>query len=583
MHFSQKIFIFFFTILSCNILITHANTCDLPDSLVKCLQENKKANINRIEALSKVVDYYFDKRQYQKATSFVNEILELSDKINNNYIKALSYYYIGTIYLDKKEYQKSANYLISAKNIISILRDNYKNKKLNIRICISLGACYFKCYLFSESYECIQLGIQLNKDIGDPQLNNKLIGNLSTIYGAQKKYRDEINIDKKTVQNTLISQHDKFIPYLNIGTVYLYIGKPDSAIIFFNKAFCCTSSTKEISKLLLYKGIAYNKKNDYNTAITYFKYCLDTLSIDEDFEIRALLLIDFAYSYYMTNQYTKSLSLINQGIKESQKHDFIEIELNGLSKKSRILYDMGQYKESAQCMFKYDSLLYKYYQKKDITRLESSILKQKIKEIEEKNKKNKYIIEKKQNQQFYIFFCILLFLISIIIIGALLINRKNILLKNKNIKEQFLSNELDTKNRELTSKILLQTQKNKTLNNTIKKLNNISEKKIINKKDISAIIHNLSDSTNDKTQKDFDYYFVKIHPNFYNKLLSDFPHLTQAELHLCAFLKINLSTKEIANINNISPNSVRIARVRLRKHLNLTNSNATLINFLSKY
>lgn len=67
------------------------------------------------------------------------------------------------------------------------------------------------------------------------------------------------------------------------------------------------------------------------------------------------------------------------------------------------------------------------------------------------------------------------------------------------------------------------------------------------------------------------------------KLLTDFPKLTQNELRLCAFVKSNLSVKEIAAINGISADSVKTARKRLRKSLNLTGEDVSLLEFLSKY
>ena len=76
---------------------------------------------------------------------------------------------------------------------------------------------------------------------------------------------------------------------------------------------------------------------------------------------------------------------------------------------------------------------------------------------------------------------------------------------------------------------------------------------------------------------------MRVHPGFYEKLCADFPNLTQSELRLCAFLKLNLNTKEIAAINNITINSAKVARSRLRKKLNISDINDNLVEFLSQY
>ncbi|MDD5507661.1 MAG: LuxR C-terminal-related transcriptional regulator [Bacteroidales bacterium] len=53
------------------------------------------------------------------------------------------------------------------------------------------------------------------------------------------------------------------------------------------------------------------------------------------------------------------------------------------------------------------------------------------------------------------------------------------------------------------------------------------------------------------------------------KLTAGFPHLTLQEKHLAMLIRLNLSTKEIATLLNISPKSVEVARYRLKKKLNL--------------
>ena len=100
---------------------------------------------------------------------------------------------------------------------------------------------------------------------------------------------------------------------------------------------------------------------------------------------------------------------------------------------------------------------------------------------------------------------------------------------------------------------------------------------------LPTIIRDLKTLVKDDAKKDFDLHFVQIHPDFYQKLLDDFPRLTQNELRLCAFIKSNLSVKEIATINGISAESVKTARKRLRKTLNITGEDVSLLEFLSKY
>ncbi len=68
---------------------------------------------------------------------------------------------------------------------------------------------------------------------------------------------------------------------------------------------------------------------------------------------------------------------------------------------------------------------------------------------------------------------------------------------------------------------------------------------------------------------DFELHIESTHQGFLNKLKSKYGEFTRYELRLCAFLKLNMSSKEIASITYTSPNSVNIARKRLKKKLNL--------------
>lgn len=75
---------------------------------------------------------------------------------------------------------------------------------------------------------------------------------------------------------------------------------------------------------------------------------------------------------------------------------------------------------------------------------------------------------------------------------------------------------------------------------------------------------------NDDTQNLFEKYFNTIHDGFYDRLLKAHPDISRNDMKLCAYIKLNLDTKEIAAYMNIAPTSVEVARYRLRKKLNIS-------------
>jgi DNA-binding CsgD family transcriptional regulator len=80
----------------------------------------------------------------------------------------------------------------------------------------------------------------------------------------------------------------------------------------------------------------------------------------------------------------------------------------------------------------------------------------------------------------------------------------------------------------------------------------------------------------DKQWEVFESHFESVHEAFLKRLKTQYPDLSPRELKLCAYLRLNISSKEIAALMNISTRGVEISRYRLRKKLQLSrNDNLT--------
>ncbi|MBN2762838.1 MAG: hypothetical protein JXR41_07095, partial [Bacteroidales bacterium] len=77
------------------------------------------------------------------------------------------------------------------------------------------------------------------------------------------------------------------------------------------------------------------------------------------------------------------------------------------------------------------------------------------------------------------------------------------------------------------------------------------------------------DIKSEKHWQVFDKYFDEVHQDFAHRLKSLHPDLTPKDLRMCSYLRMNISTKEIAPLMNISVRGVEISRYRLRKKLGL--------------
>lgn len=88
--------------------------------------------------------------------------------------------------------------------------------------------------------------------------------------------------------------------------------------------------------------------------------------------------------------------------------------------------------------------------------------------------------------------------------------------------------------------------------------------------------------TNEDDWLVFESHFDQAHENFFRRLKNEYPSLTPSDLKLCAYLRLNLATKEIAPLLNISVRGVEIRRYRLRKKLELPQEK-NLVEFMMEF
>jgi DNA-binding CsgD family transcriptional regulator len=100
---------------------------------------------------------------------------------------------------------------------------------------------------------------------------------------------------------------------------------------------------------------------------------------------------------------------------------------------------------------------------------------------------------------------------------------------------------------------------------------------------LKSIIKDIdSNSSNDDNWKNFEIHFDEVHEYFLTRIRNDYPAITAREIRLCAYLRMNLSTKEIADLLKISVRGVEIARFRLRRKFNLAKEE-NLVSFIMTY
>lgn len=149
------------------------------------------------------------------------------------------------------------------------------------------------------------------------------------------------------------------------------------------------------------------------------------------------------------------------------------------------------------------------------------------------------------------------------------------------LKEKQLQEQIDYKNKQITTHTLNILQKNESLNDLRKQLEEIvKNSNKISIAEIKKTLKTIDESFKlDKDWDDFKLYFEQIHTDFYAKLKISYPDLTPLELRHCALIRLNLTLAECASILGISHDSLKVSRTRLRKKLNL-DANQSLTDFI---
>jgi DNA-binding CsgD family transcriptional regulator len=162
-----------------------------------------------------------------------------------------------------------------------------------------------------------------------------------------------------------------------------------------------------------------------------------------------------------------------------------------------------------------------------------------------------------------------------------LIDEKKII----NLRNEKLRTEMIHRDKELANQTMDLIRKNKFLLNIkdeLLRLKRPGSDSFLNDKISSLILKIDRDIDHNKQWEVFESAFDEVHEDFLNRIKAAYPNLTPKELRLCAYLRLNISSKEIAPLMNISVRGVEICRYRVRKKLEIerdTNMTSFIINF----
>lgn len=564
----KKCFLFLFLVLSA-LSVFPQNSEDvlpLPDSLVGRLKEHRKADLARAEALDAAIMFYYEEHRILEAHGYINELLSLADDLKDNFWIAQSQYYKSLFELENNNFDVFLSYSDKALEQADMLQMTDQVRVLLGRIYLSKSGYFINMNLFPESQEAIQNGLNVLNG-SNTKVETMLLNNLSVIYNEIGNYDDCIKTLKKANNG-----EKNCISYGNIASAYLGKECFDSALIYTDSALLVSNSLYDSLVAIHFRGITMARMGHLDIAEQLYDECLSKTRLGHSYAYLNSLIYQNSASIAADNgNFKKALLLVEDGIQFSRYSRNDSRIVDCIKLKAQILSSMHEFEKSIICFLEYDSLRNVLLTNQNKDRVNAIIHENEVRIMQQQ-----YDTETKLAEQRQLYTIIIAVLIVILTFVAVFF-----IIKIKKQNEMLLQQELELRNREITAKSIGKMQSNEMLNDIIEKLSEMEEHP--EKNVLPSAIRDLKTLVDADAKKDFDLHFVQMHPDFYQKLLADFPKLTQNELRLCAFIKSNLSMKEIAAINGISADSVKTARKRLRKSLNLTGEDTSLLEFLSKY
>jgi tetratricopeptide (TPR) repeat protein len=373
-----------------------------------------------------------------------------------------------------------------------------------------------------------------------------------------------------------------------IGLIYQLKNEFKKAADYFNQVLVLANKFKNktlISAAYNNLGISSNNTGDYEQAIRYFQLSLkyssgQVLSLAEVNNQMSFSLVKLGRYKEAQESLNQAFAYIEQSTSNSKKENLLDYY-----KIFSQLYQLtGDYKRAYEYVQKYNSAREEFLSKNKINALLTLTMKR---EAQEKERQIKALNLEKSLKS-YQRNTLAIIVVLLIIIGFLLYNKLRSRQKKNaelaEVKQQLLSNKLEFNHSELKNYSMYMAHKNEVISNFIEELI-VLEK--TGADDILPRLHKLVnkfryDVNSEKYIEDFNLQIETKYQDFFYNLQQKFPTLTQNERRLCAQIRLNLSIKEIASLNNISVKSVEMARYRLRKHFELS-TNDSLNDFLKAF
>ena len=559
---------------------------------------------NFSDSLGKVYHFHSLANNYKNtnldlAIFYNKKALTLANKIKSPEACAITNELMGELFHKNHSLQPSINYyLISAR----IYENNDDNAKL-AGVYIKLGELYLgDNFNIEKTQDYYHRSLGLAIEIGDKDLMATVYNRIAGVFHNQLNYDESLEFYLKAYDLwTSINNEEGIARALNnIGEIYRSKNDHIKAYNYYEKSYEINnriSSLRQKAVNLENMGMIKSAQANTTQAFEFYEESLKLYTENNLQDDKLQLLILIGKEYLKIGMATKSYDYFYEAYMYSRDIGDLPNNSEAALGLSNALELMGDDKSS----LKY----YKVYsQIKDSIvvrlRIEQQAITQayflndlNIKQIELNQHEIALLENQKRidtiNLRFMVFGIFVIIGLAILVVWRQRLKaKKESEIKFKDIeihkaKNKLMEIELKSKDNDLINFALHLIQKNKVLHQLktdLKTLSNSSDEE--NAKRLRDLSYHVQQSL--QVQKEMEEFQKKVdqtYSDFFIKLKDKYPSLTKNEERLCAMLRLNLSSKEIASLNNISIKAVEMSRYRLRKKCGIENSEI-LPEFLNK-
>jgi tetratricopeptide (TPR) repeat protein len=437
---------------------------------------------------------------------------------------------------------------------------------------------------YSEALQYYLPAVELSEKTGNKRHISKTHNNLGILYQLTSDYPKALTHFYRVLEVEDVPAVRASV-FNNIGIVYKNTQQPDSALLYYYEALKTHQKADNVRGLApAYNniGIVLRDRKAYTEALKQFEQALQMYSSLNDQESCAVVMGSIGDVLSRLGRFQAARDTLEKAFKLAQSQRSLVAQQDISNYFQSLFEQQGQYQEAYKWLKSFKSFgdsLQNIQKRDELEAIRARFESDKKVALLEKD----FALERTQRLLWTA--CAIGLLLLLGASGYALrqtrrrrriesalqtqeIARLRAEDETRRLREEKLSEELGHRSRELTSQTLHLVQKNELLQTVAERLQEAGKAAQPNAVQLRTLQRLVEHNLNDNEQwEDFKRHFEAVHPDFFQRLLGFFPQLTAHDLRYCAYLRLNLSSKEIAALLNVSLRGVETHRHRLRKKL----------------